>query len=586
MADASAPRVRFAPSPTGYLHIGGARTALFNWLYARRHGGVFVLRIEDTDQERSTAESMRTILESLEWLGLDWDEGPGVGGPYGPYTQMERLALYREYAERLIAEGKAYRCYATKEELDVLRKEAEKRKEQFFYPHIWRDKTEADWPKDKPHVVRFKTPLSGETAFDDKVFGTITTPNTSIQDFVLLRSDGVPLYNFGAVVDDVTMKITLVARGRDHIINTPPQVLLYRALGYPVPRLAHLPMILAPDGKKLSKREAERYDIPVSVGAYRDRGFSPDGLLNYLVRFGWSHGDQETFSRKELIELFDFATASRADGKFDMKKCLAINHKQIKETALTPTAEYLARVKPFLALRGVEAKDDAFMERAIATVRERARTYVEAADALDYYLRAEPVFDDKAKTKFLVPDAAAHLRALHDVIAKAEPFTQAAVEEKVNAWLAEKGLQIKDVAQAARVALTGRSASPGLFEVIEALGRETALRRLEEAARIAESSVPPASLAKCSSPAFRTARTSFRSWARIRRPRPCTRCWGTRSSRWACRCRCSSRWRRSSTGSSAAPGTSSIARRRRSGARCWRRGSSISDRWWPSSSRP
>jgi glutamyl-tRNA synthetase len=490
MTDSAPLRVRFAPSPTGYLHIGGARTALFNWLYARRHGGTFVLRVEDTDQERSTQESYRAILESMRWLGMDWDEGPEVGGPYGPYTQMERLALYKEYADRLVEEGKAYRCYATKEELDVLRKEAEKQKKNFVYPHLWRDKTKADWIEGAKYVVRFKTPLSGHTAFADEVFGTITTPNDAIQDFVIMRSDGVPLYNFGAVVDDVTMKINLVARGRDHVVNTPQQVMLYEALGYPVPRFAHLPMMLAPDGKKLSKREAERYDIPVSVMAYRDRGFSSDALINYLVRFGWSHGDQETFTRKELIELFDFAGASKADGKFDMKKCLAISHRILKDPAYTSDERYLAEVGPHLAARGLVVTDQAHLAKAVATVRERARTFLEAAEALDFYFRPEVQWDEKARAKFLVGDAAAHLRGLLDVVKGVADFTHEALEAAVTAWLAEKSLEMKTIGQSVRVALTGRGASPGLFEVMEVLGRDVVLARLAAGATIAETAPP------------------------------------------------------------------------------------------------
>ncbi len=480
------PRVRFAPSPTGYLHIGGARTALFNWLYARRHGGTFVLRIEDTDQARSTDESTRAILDSMRWLGLDWDEGPEVGGAYGPYTQMERLALYEQTANRLVDEGKAYRCYATKEELDALRKAAEAEKKQFFYPHLWRDKTPADWPTDRPYVIRMKTPLSGETVFDDEVFGRIVTPHAAIQDFVLLRSDGVPLYNFGAVVDDVTMKIDLVARGRDHIVNTPQQVLLYEALGYPVPRFAHLPMMLAPDGKKLSKREAERYDIPVSVTAYRDRGFSPLGLLNYLVRFGWSHGDQETFTLDELVRVFGFESAGRGDGKFDMKKCLAIHQKILKDEAYTRADDYRRMLAPHLAARGLAPRDEATTDQAIATVRERARTFVEAAEALDFYFRDELQWDEAAKQKFLVAAAAPHLRALADVVGAVEPFGRASLDAAVGAYLAREGLEIKTVAQPARVALTGRSVSPGLFEVMAVLGRDATVARLRAGAQLAE----------------------------------------------------------------------------------------------------
>lgn len=502
----SKPRVRFAPSPTGYLHIGGARTALFNWLYARKHGGTFVLRIEDTDQARSTEESLRAILESMKWLGLDWDEGPGVGGPHGPYTQMERLALYKEFADRMVREGTAYRCYATKEELDALRKQLPpKEQDRFVYPRLWRDKTEQDWLEGKPYVVRFKTPLTGETTFHDEVFGDITTPHNQIQDFVLMRSDGVPLYNFGAAVDDITMGITLVARGRDHIINTAPQVLIYQALGYPLPRLAHLPMMLAPDGKKLSKREGRKFGIPISVtrfddeqgrlDGYRELGFTPDALLSYLIRFGWSHGDQEEFTRQEMIDLFDFAGASRADGKFDMKKCVALSLKTLKDERLTTTDEYLSRVAPFidaLAPDGAagegfrrRAADKDYLRKALVTYRERAQTLIEAAAGLAIYLRDEAVIEPAAQAKFLVPAQVEKLKGLRDAVAKAETFTAAALEEKVNEYLTANSLLIKDVAQPARVALTGRTASPGLFEVMEVLGREATLARLDRGAELA-----------------------------------------------------------------------------------------------------
>src|SRR5262249_43393687 len=307
-------RVRFAPSPTGYLHIGGVRTALFNWLWARKTKGVFVLRIEDTDQERSTPESRQTILDSMKWLGLDWDEGPEVGGKYGPYTQMERLEIYKEHAERLIREKKAYRCYCTKAELDAQREELKKKdpKAQFIYPGTCRNRT--DEP-DLPYVVRFKTPTTGSITYTDNVFGEVTTPNSAQQDFILLRRDGVPIYNFGAVVDDMTMEITLVARGRDHMVNTPPQIMLYEAFGAKIPEFAHLPMMLAPNGEKLSKRHGA-----VSVTEYRDQGYNPRAVLNYLARFGWSHGDQEVFSLDELIAAFDWEHCNRSDGKFDAKK--------------------------------------------------------------------------------------------------------------------------------------------------------------------------------------------------------------------------------------------------------------------------
>ncbi|MCU0657743.1 MAG: glutamate--tRNA ligase [Polyangiaceae bacterium] len=487
-------RVRFAPSPTGYLHIGGARTALFNWLYARKTGGTFILRIEDTDQARSTDESLRAILESMKWLGLDWDEGPEVGGPNGPYKQTERLALYKEFADRMVREGTAYRCYATKEELDTLRKEAEARKQQFFYPHLWRDKTEKDWPADRPYVIRFKTPLSGETTFHDEVFGPITTPHNQIQDFILLRSDGIPLYNFGAVVDDITMGITLVARGRDHIINTAPQVLLYKALGYQLPRIAHLPMMLAPDGKKLSKREGRKYGIPISVtrfhdddgplDGYREMGVTPDALLCYLIRFGWSHGDQEEFTRQEMIDLFDFSGASKADGKFDIKKCTAISLKMLKEEKYTPTDEYLRRLGPFLEARGMTPRDDAWMRRALATYRERAQTLVQCAEGFEVYLKPLAALDPALVQKFLTVEKAGWLPQLRDALAAVDPFTRDEIGKAMPAFAEAKALAMKDIGQPTRVALTGKTATPGLDDVMEVLGKAETLARLDQAAAL------------------------------------------------------------------------------------------------------
>lgn len=476
------PRLRFAPSPTGYLHIGGVRTALFNWLWARKTGGTFVLRIEDTDLERSTDASREIILDSLRWLGLSWDEGPGVGGPHGPYMQTERLALYEEYAEKLIASGHAFRCYCTKEELDAQREALKKKdpKAQFKYPGTCRDRT--DQP-DKKSVIRFKAPRDGAITYVDKVFGEITTPNVENQDFVIMRSDGVPLYNFGAVVDDVTMGITLVARGRDHMINTPPQILLYQALGAPVPEFAHLPMMLAANGEKLSKRHGA-----VSVTDYRDKGYAPAAVLNYLARFGWSFGDQEIFSKDDLIKAFSWESCGRGDGKFDEKKFLSINHEHLKTERLVPSDEYAERVLPFLARRGVEGVTKGAVLAALYTVRDRARTYVEAADMLDYFFRDAPVMDDKAQRKFLVKDAAARLRGFRDALAGATEWTEAALEAAANAHLEATGLHIKDVAQPARVALTGRSASPGLYQVLFVLGREASLARLSHGAELADAS--------------------------------------------------------------------------------------------------
>ena len=465
-------RVRFAPSPTGYLHIGGVRTALFNWLWARKTGGAFVLRIEDTDQERSTPESLQVILDSMTWLGLTWDEGPGKGGPHGPYTQMDRLGIYREHSERLIAAGKAYRCFCTKQELDEQRAALKARdpKAQFMYPRTCR--TRKDQP-DLPYVVRFAMPDDGSVSYVDKVFGAVTTPNSAQQDFVLLRSDGVPLYNFGAVVDDVSMGMTLVARGRDHMVNTPPQILLYQAFGSPVPAFAHLPMMLAANGEKLSKRHGA-----VSVTEYRDQGYSPRAVLNYLARFGWSHGDQEVFSLDELVQAFDWEHCNKSDGKFDAKKFVAINHEHLKTPRLTSDDEYVERLLPFLEKRGLTGLDRARVLQVLPMIRERATTFVDAADRLDFVFRDPPVMDAAAVTKFLGPASAPMLKDFAAALESVEPWTAPALEARANAWLAERGLEIKAVAQAARVALTGRTASPGLYDVIAALGKATALRRL------------------------------------------------------------------------------------------------------------
>ncbi len=464
-------RVRFAPSPTGYLHIGGVRTALYNWLWARKTSGVFVLRIEDTDRERSTDASVKVIFDSLKWLGLTWDEGPEVGGPNGPYFQTERTAVYAEFVDKLIARGHAYRCYCTKEELDA--KRAALPPGSFFrYPGTCRHRT--DHP-DRPHVVRLKAPASGHTGWLDLVKGRIDVPNESQQDVVLVRADGIPLYNFGAAVDDITMGITLVARGDDHVVNTPVQLLIYEGLGYTPPKLAHLPMINGPDGKKLSKRHAA-----VSAGEYRDMGYLPDAVLNYLARLGWSHGDQEIFSRSELIEKFDWASVGRTPAQYDAKKfafVLGAHLRGLDDAALAADA------RPFLSaeLRDAADADGSRYVAAVGTVKTRATTLAEVGDMIDFYFRDTPSEDEKAVAKFLVPASAPHLQALRQVVEGVTPFTRQPLEAAIDAWLAETGLQMKNVAQPARVAMTGRSQSPGLFEVMEVLGRERTLARLDAA---------------------------------------------------------------------------------------------------------
>ncbi len=468
-------RVRFAPSPTGYLHIGGVRTALFNWLWARKTGGSFILRIEDTDRERSTPENEQIILRELRWLGLGWDEGPEVGGDRGPYRQSERLELYQEHAEKLIAAGAAYRCYCTREDLTRAREQFKKRhpKDEFRYPGTCRDRS--DHP-DRPHVLRFRAPTSGEVTYRDRVFGEVSTPNSAQQDAVLMRGDGLPLYNFGCVVDDLTMGIGLVARGRDHMINTPAQILLYRALGHEPPAFAHLPMMLAPSGEKLSKRHGA-----VSVGEYRQQGIAPGALLNYLVRFGWSYGDQEVFSLGELEQRFDWSRCGKADGKFDERKLQAISFEHLKRPELTSDETYARKLEPFLRARGLEHIDPPTLRDAIPLVRERGQTLVDAAARVDFFFRQQPAFDEKAKRKFLQSDRAEPLPALRELLAALDDFSASGLEQAVRDWADERGLKLGKVAQPARVALTGGTASPGLFEVMEVLGKERTLARLDRA---------------------------------------------------------------------------------------------------------
>ena len=471
-------RVRFAPSPTGYLHIGGARTALCNWLWARHHGGKFVLRIEDTDRERSTEESIQVIFDSMRWLGLDWDEGPGVGGPHGPYLQTERLGIYAEFTEKLIAAGHGYRCYATKEEIQQAREEYQQatgRKEGFRFQSPWRNRKDE---LDRPHVIRFKAPADGSTGWNDLVRGHIEYPNDQLQDSVVVRGDGVPLYNFGAVVDDLTMGINLVARGDDHMVNTPIQILLYEALGGAPPQLAHLPMILAPNGQKLSKRHAA-----VSVLDYRDAGYLADGVLNYLARLGWSHGDQEVFRREELIEHFDWAHVGRTGARYDAKK---FEYVQAEHLRMRDDGELAAMAVPFLAERGLEVKaDDPRLRAALPYLKPRATTLKDLAEAADYFFREPPAFDDKARAKFLQPERAAILMRLAEAVGAVEPFDVATLDTEIKAWLDREGIAMKDMAQPARVALSGRTQSPGLFEVMAVLGKATTLARLENAAGIA-----------------------------------------------------------------------------------------------------
>ncbi|MEM9860930.1 MAG: glutamate--tRNA ligase, partial [Myxococcota bacterium] len=475
-------RVRFAPSPTGSLHIGGVRTALYCWLYARQTGGQFVLRIEDTDAARSTDEATQVVLESMRWLGLDWDEGPEVGGDAGPYFQTERLGLYKEYADKLIASGHAYRCYATKEEIAEMRAAYEKAsggKRGFRFRSPWRDRTDGD--PNVPHSVRFKTPLEGETGWDDVLRGPISVSNTEQQDFVLLRPNGLPLYNFGCAVDDITMKMTLVARGDDHMVNTPLQILIYKALGAELPRFAHLPMVHGPDGKKLAKRHAS-----VGVLEYRDLGYLPDGVINYLARLGWSHGDQEIFTRQELIEKFSWEHVGVTAGRYDGKK---FEHVQAQHLRMLDDAELATGVVPWLKKRGLDvAPDDRKLIAAIAPVQLRCATFIELADGLDYFFRPDDAltYEEKGQRKFMRAEDLPQLKTLRELVAAADPFDAETLEASIKGWIERDALKMKAVAQPARMALTGRTKSPGLYETLVILGRESSLARIDRAIAVIE----------------------------------------------------------------------------------------------------
>ncbi len=474
-------RVRFAPSPTGYLHIGGVRTALYSWLWARQNSGTFILRIEDTDRERSTAESIQIVLDSMRWLGLDWDEGPETGGPHGPYFQSERLDIYADYAEKLLASGHAYRCYATKQEIADARDAFHKThaKGGFRFQSPWRDRTDPPKDPNAKFVIRFRAPDEGTTGWDDAVKGRIDVPNDTQQDFILLRPNGMPLYNFGCVVDDLTMEVTLVARGDDHLINTAPQILLYEALGAEPPKFAHMPMVLAPNGEKLSKRHAA-----VGVLEYRDMGYLPDAVLNYLARLGWSHGDQEIFTRQELIDNFSWERVGSTAGRYDSKKFLYVQEEHLR---MLPDAEIARLVVPFLAKIGIAVQgDDPVLLKAIPHVKPRSATLADVADAVRYFV-SEVEFEEKGKRKFLVPENAPRLSQLADLIEQVEPFEQETLDEVVKGWLEANELSMKKVAQPARVAMTGRTRSPGLFEVMEVLGKDKTITRLRTAAELAAS---------------------------------------------------------------------------------------------------
>jgi glutamyl-tRNA synthetase len=473
-----APRVRFAPSPTGYLHVGGARTALFNWLYARRHGGVFVLRIEDTDVERSSADMVTGILEGLRWLGLDWDEGPEAGGPHAPYFQSQRGHRHREAAARLVEQGRAYYCFCSPERLREEREKAEARGEAWQYDRtcltLDPSRVAQLLADGAPKAVRFKVP-AGKTAFEDAVKGRIEFDSANIEDFVIMRSDGHPLYHLSVVVDDVDMGITLVIRGDDHISNTPKHVLLFEALNAPVPRFAHVPLILGADKKRLSKRHGA-----TSVTEYRNQGYLPAAMVNFLALLGWSPGDdRELMSKAELIESFTLEGISGGNAVFNTDKLDWMNGQYISRLT---TAELTEMVRPLLAESRLDLHpvggDPTKFGRLVELLRPRAKRLTDFVEQGAPLLREPAEYEPAAEKHLSVPGLAGHVEALIAALRAVEPFTETAVEEALRAVAAAQNIKAGALIHATRIALTGRTASPGLFEVIVLLGRETTLARL------------------------------------------------------------------------------------------------------------
>ena len=466
-------RVRFAPSPTGFLHIGGARTALFNWLYAKHNNGTFVLRIEDTDRTRSTDEYIDAILEGMKWLGLDWDEGP--------FRQTGRFDIYRSYADKLITEGKAYYCYCSPEELDARRKEAMSKGQALKYNGKCRNLKEP--VSGITPVVRFRMPQEGQTIVDDLIKGSVSFENKQLDDLIILRSDGSPTYNLTVVVDDVDMEITHVIRGDDHLNNTPKQIQLYKSFGYPMPKFAHLPMILGSDKARLSKRHGA-----TSVMAYYEMGYLPDALVNYLVRLGWSYGDREVFTREELIKYFSFENVGKAAAVFNPEKLLWLNSQYI----MNSSSEKLAGlVMPFLIKEGVinegQTPDKAWLSKAIDTLKERSKTLIELAKSLRYYIAEEIEYDEKARAKFLNEKSRDMLIELKDGLNSMGDFSETEIEKLFKAIVERHEVKLGKLAQPVRVALTGGAQSPGIFEVLDVMGKEKAIKRLERAIEIIES---------------------------------------------------------------------------------------------------
>lgn len=450
---------RFAPSPTGYLHVGGARTALYSWLYARRNKGTFILRIEDTDLERSTPESVQAILDGMEWLGLDYDAGP--------FYQTKRFDRYREVAEQLLKEGKAYRCYCSKERLEQLREQQIENKDKPRYDGGCRFITEE---REGPYVIRFKNPVDGVVEFDDLIRGKLSFNNSELDDLIIARSDGTPTYNFTVVIDDWDMKITHVIRGDDHINNTPRQINILKALGATPPQYAHVSMILGSDGKRLSKRHGA-----VSVMQYREDGFLPEALLNYLVRLGWSHGDQEVFSKQEMVQLFDLTNINKAPAAFNTEKLLWLNQHYIKTSDPAHVAKELAWHMEKLK---IDVSKGPALTEIVKAQAERAKTLKEMAEKSQIFYEDEVKFNDDAVQKNLTADIKPALKELRDALANLSEWNKEKIHDVIAQTAEKLQLKLGKIAQPLRVAVTGDTISPSIDVTLYLLGKDKVVKRL------------------------------------------------------------------------------------------------------------
>jgi glutamyl-tRNA synthetase len=467
---------RFAPSPTGFLHIGGARTALFNWLYARRHSGTFLLRIEDTDRERSTDDAVKAIIDGLSWLGLTWD-GEAI-------SQFARVERHREVVETLLATGGAYRCYASPEELEEMRLKARAEGRPMRYDGRWRDRDPSEAPAGVKPVIRLRAPQEGETVIDDKVQGRVVFANKDLDDLVLLRSDGTPTYMLAVVVDDHDMSVTHVIRGDDHLTNAARQMQIYQALGWELPVMAHIPLIHGPDGAKLSKRHGA-----LGVDAYRAMGYLPAALRNYLVRLGWSSGDKEFFSTEEMIEAFDLSGIGRSPSRFDFAKLENMNGHYMRATPDDELLAILIDSLPYLQggpelAKHLDSAGRAKLAAALPGLKERAKTLVELVDGAGYLFAERPLRLDERAQEILAQGGRAHIAALLPRLAGVGEWTPPTIEAAVRDYAGESGAKLGQIAQPLRAALTGRATSPGIFDVLVVLGREESLSRLQDCAAL------------------------------------------------------------------------------------------------------